>query len=310
MPEVVTIIPDSEDLEEIVRSASRHSSNVPEVADDEPLTRIVPERKRKLVDWSELKAYRDLLLLFVLRDVTVRYKQTILGLGWAVIRPVMSTVVFTIVFGRVAGIASDGVPYALFAFVAMLPWTYFSTTLSMSSNSLVTNAHLITKVYFPRLIIPAAPTIGNLVDLLVASTLLAVMMVWYGVAPTINIVFLPLLILLLVGATLGAGLWLSAMAIQYRDVNHAMQFVIQLGMFVAPVAWPVAYIEQSFGPVARLLYGIYPLAGIIEGFRSSILGTVAMPWDLIGIGSISTLVVFITGLMYFRRMERVFADVA
>lgn len=274
---------------------------------------IVPKSGWRFVDWKELVRYRDLFWFLSMRDVSVRYKQTVMGFGWAIIRPVASMVIFSVVFGRLARMPSDGVPYPLFSLCAMIPWTYFSTAFSTSSQSLVANANMLKKVYFPRIIIPMTPILGGLIDFGVALVILGVMMFFYGSVPTAGIVVLPLLIVLMMISAAGIGLWLSAMAVQYRDVGQAMPFVAQILMYAAPVVWPVSLIVQQFpehGQLARLLYGIYPMAGVIEGFRSALLGTGPMPWDLITVGGVVSVLLFVSGLVYFRRLERTFADVA
>lgn len=279
----------------------------------EPFIRIEPPKGWRLVNWRELVAYRDLLAQFVLRDVSARYKQTVLGYAWAVIRPVFSMVIFTVVFGNLAAVPSDGVPYALFSYAALLPWTYFSGALGGATSSLTAQKGIFTKVYFPRLIIPLTPVLTGLIDFAIASLILGVLMVYYGVAPTLNVVFLPLLILIMVATAFGAGLWLSSLSVQYRDVSQAMTFAMQLLMYAAPVVWPVSLIVEKFpvwGETLRLVYGLYPMAGVIEGFRSSLLGTVPMPWDLIAIGAGVAAFLVVTGSLVFRRMERTFADVA
>jgi lipopolysaccharide transport system permease protein len=275
--------------------------------------RLQPTSGWRLIDWRELVAYRDLFWFLVWRDVKVRYKQTVLGFGWALVRPFFSMVVFTIIFGGLAAVPSDGVPYALFSFTALLPWTYFSTSMSSSTSSLVSSAGMLSKVYFPRLIIPSAPVLGNLVDLVIGLGLLMLLMMYYGAMPGLGLLFLPFLILLMVMTSLGVGLWLSALAVQFRDVNQAMQFLVQIGMYAAPVVWPISLITEKFpehGALILNLYAIYPMVGVIEGFRSSILAATPMPWTLIGIGYISATLLLISGAFYFRRMERTFADVA
>lgn len=267
----------------------------------------------RLINWKELYAYKDLLYFLVLRDVKAIYAQTVMGFGWAIIRPLFSMVVFTVIFGGLADVPSDGVPYAAFSFAALLPWTYFSTAMSNSTNSLVNNATMLSKVYFPRLIIPLTPVLAGLVDFCVAFVILAGLMVWYGIVPTVSAVFLPLLIVLMILSAAGVGLWLSAMAIQYRDVKYGVMFLGQLLMYAAPVVWPVSLITEKlpvWGETVRLLYGLYPMAGVIEGFRASLLGTTPMPWDLIGMSTVSALLLVLTGMLYFRRQERTFADVA
>lgn len=276
-------------------------------------TVIEAQPKWRVIDWKELRQYRDLFYFLVWRDIKILYKQTVLGFGWAIIRPVFSMVVFTIIFGGLANVPSDGVPYALFSFAALLPWTYFATAMTNSTGSLISNANMLTKVYFPRLIIPMTPVLAGLVDFMVASLVLAGLMVWFGVSPTGAIVFLPVLVLLMVMTAAGIGMWFSALAIQYRDIKHAMTFMSQLLMYAAPVVWPVSLITEKlpeWGETIRLMYGLYPMAGVIEGFRSALLGTVPMPWDLIGMGALSAIVLMVSGALYFRRMERIFADVA
>lgn len=301
------------EIVEKVSSNGREEGNESLESEEAPLFRIQPTKGWQIIDWRELVAYRDLFWFLTLRGITVKYKQTVLGLGWALVRPLFSMVVFTIVFGGLAGVPSDGVPYALFSFAALVPWTYFSTSLSDATTSLVTNAHIMTKVYFPRLVLPVAPVLGNLVDFCIAFVFLLGMMLWFGAVPTLNVVFLPLLVLVMMMTALGIGLWLSALSVQYRDVNQAVTFVVQLGMYAAPVVWPVSLIVQKFpewGGVLRLVYGTYPIAGVIEGFRSALLGASPMPWDLILVGGFSSLIVLLSGAFYFKRMERTFADVA
>lgn len=260
----------------------------------------------RLIDWRELRQYRDLFYFLVWRDIKVIYKQTVLGFAWAILQPVFSMIVFSVVFGRLAQIPSDGVPYPLFSFTALVPWTYFSGAMAGSTQSLIANANMLSKVYFPRLVIPMTPVLAKLVDFAIALAVLFVLMAIYRWPPTWHIVWLPLLTLLMVLSAAGIGLWLSALAIQYRDVRFALPFLTQILMYAAPVVWPVSLIPDQY----RLLYGLYPMAGVIEGFRAALLGTTPMPWDLIAMGSISALVMAVTGAFYFRRMERVFADVA
>ena len=269
------------------------------------ITVVRPRTGWQLVDWKELRQYRDLFYFLVWRDVKIQYKQTILGFLWAVVQPLFSMVIFSTVFGRMAKVPSDGIPYPLFSFAALLPWTYFANSLTQSSQSLIADSNLLTKVYFPRLIIPLTPVLAKLVDLAMSMIILGVMMIYYGVHPSVNLLLLPLLLILLVVTAAGAGLWLSALAIQYRDVKFIMTFAVQLLMYAAPVVWPVTLVPDRY----RLIYGIYPMAGIIDGFRSALLGR-AVSWDLLGVAAVSALVVALTGMLYFRRTERVFADVA
>ncbi len=269
-------------------------------------TIIEPKKGWQLIDWQELREYKDLFYFLVWRDIKVLYKQTILGFVWAIIRPFFSMIVFSVVFGRLAKVPSDGVPYPIFAYTALIPWTYFSTAMSSSTQSLISNANMLSKVYFPRLIIPLTPVLAKLIDFAIAFLLLGVMMVWYSIVPTWNVLFLPYLIILMILTASGIGMWLSALAIQYRDVRFALQFLVQLLMYAAPVVWPVSLVPAQY----RLLYGLYPMAGIIEGFRSALLGTNPMPWDLILMGALSATIIALSGAFYFRRLERIFADVA
>jgi len=214
-------------------------------------------------------------------------------------------IVFTIVFGNLAKIDSNGVPYAIFSFTALVPWTYFSGALSGSSSSLLSTSGMMTKVYFPRLIIPLTPVISKLIDFFIALLLLAGLMVYYGFKPTAEILYLPFLIFLMMLTASGLGMWITSLAIQYRDINYGMGFFIQLLMYAAPVVYPSSNVPESY----RTLYGMFPMAGIIEGFRAILLQSVPMPWDLISTGTIVSIVLFITGTFYFRRMEKYFADV-
>ncbi|HMQ70648.1 MAG TPA: ABC transporter permease [Ignavibacteria bacterium] len=275
------------------------------------ITRIESDRRKwKILDIKELIYYKDLFYYFVLRDITVLYKQTILGLLWAIINPVFQMVVFSIIFGKLAQIASNGIPYPVFSFTAILPFNYFSQSLSGASNSLVGNASLLTKIYFPRILIPLTPVFSKLADFAIAFVILICMMFYYQIVPTANILYLPLLMLLMILTSVGIGMWLSSLSIQYRDVKFAIGFITTLLMYSAPVVFPASLILEKFGYEYYLLYGLYPMAGVIEGFRSSLLGFTPMPWDLIGMGSISAIILFITGALYFKKTERIFADVA
>ena len=271
-----------------------------------PSVVIEPRAAWKLLDWRECAEYRDLLYFLVLRDVTVLYKQTILGIAWAVLNPFFSMVVFTVIFGMLLKVPSDGKPYSVFSFAALLPWTYFSQSLTGATNSLIQGTNLFTKVYFPRVFIPLVPVFSKLVDFAIAFVFLAGLMIWYRIMPSWNVVFLPLLILLMMLTSAGIGMLLSALAIQYRDIRHAMGFTIQALMYATPVVWPVSKLPSG----VRLWYGLYPMAGVIEGFRTSLLNTGPMPWDLICMGAITATASSLLGALYFRRTERFFADVA
>jgi len=255
---------------------------------------------------AELWHYRELFYFLVWRDVKVRYAQSVLGIGWAIIQPLVPMVIFTIVFGRVAGIESDGIAYAPFSYAALVPWTYFSNAMGDSSGSLVKEVNMLSKIYFPRLIIPLTAVLGRLIDLVISFVFLIVLMAWYGIAPTPWVVFLPLLVLMAAATACGLGMWVSALAIQYRDVRYAAPFVIQLLMYLAPVVYPTSLIRPAF----RYLYALNPMVGVIEGFRASLLGSIPMPWDLIAIGGVSALAILWAGTLYFMGKEPIFVDVA
>lgn len=267
---------------------------------------IEPHEGMRLIDLKELREYQDLFFFLIWRSIKVRYAQSAIGIGWAVIQPVFSMLVFTIIFGNLANIDSDGVPYAAFSFAALVPWTYFSNAVSEGTSSLIAEANMISKVYFPRVILPLASVAAKLVDFSIAMVLLAGLMVFYKIMPTPWILLLPLLVVMMMISAAGFGMWLTALAIQYRDVNYAMGFVLQLFMYAAPVVYPTTLIPDEY----RLLYAINPMVGVIEGFRSVLLGTIPVPWDLISVGFISSVIIAASGMVYFLGKERIFADVA
>jgi lipopolysaccharide transport system permease protein len=267
---------------------------------------IEPTPGWKAIDFKELYRYRDMLRFLTWRSIKVLYAQSAIGIGWAVIQPLFSMLIFTVVFGWFAKIDSNGVPYSLFSLAALVPWTYFSNALLEAGNSLVSQSQMLSKVYFPRLVLPLSGVLAKLVDFCIAMLMLLGLMLVYQVFPTWTCLFLPLLILIMLASALGIGLWLTAMAIQYRDIKHALSFVVQLAMYASPVIYSASIIPVRF----RYLYAINPMVGVIEGFRSALLGTGPMPWDLIAIGSASATVFLVSGLFYFRRQERVFSDVA
>jgi len=267
---------------------------------------IKPRKGISSIDWRELYEYRDLFFFLVWRGIKVRYAQSALGIGWAVVQPVFSMIVYTVILGKLAKIQSDGVPYAVFSFAGLVPWTYFANALTDSTNSLIGNANMISKVYFPRLILPLSSVLAKLVDFCIAMVLLFALMAYYGVMPNTSIIALPLLILLMMVTAAGLGMWFTAMAIQYRDVSYAMNFIVQLMMYAAPVVYPTTLIPEKY----RLLYALNPMVGVIEGFRAALLGTRPMPWDFIGVGSLVALSLLVSGALYFRFKERIFADVA
>lgn len=265
---------------------------------------IEPTRGWVPVDLRELWHYRDLLYVLTWREISVRYKQTLLGFAWAIIQPVMTMVVFTIFLGKFARIPSDGIPYPVFSFLGLLPWTFFSGALTRSGTSLVANANLLSKVYFPRVLIPLSATLSALADFLIAFVVLFALMAWYGIAPSWTAIYLiPLTVLTAIAAT-GVGMWLSALNVQYRDVQHAIPFLVQLWMYATPVVYPSSIVPEKW----RALFALNPLAGIIEGFRSATLGR-PMDWRLLSISAAATLVLTAIGFWRFRRMERTFADI-
>ncbi|MCP4255716.1 MAG: ABC transporter permease [Candidatus Scalindua sp.] len=269
-------------------------------------TIIEPKSGWVPIDFAELWRYKELLYFLTKRDIKVRYKQTILGGLWAIIQPLFTMIVFVVFFGRMAKIQSDGIPYPLFAYAGLLPWTYFTGALSASSNSLVENANLITKVYFPRIIAPASAALAGLLDFSIATLILGVMMVYYQYVPGLEILLLPFLIGMVFVCAVGVGLWLSALNVQYRDIRYVVPLLIQLWMFVSPVIYPVSMVPKKY----HLLMSINPMVGIIEALRSSFLGHQPINWMLLGISAMIISIIFLSGMYYFRRMERVFADMA
>ena len=257
-----------------------------------------------LVPWSELWRARELLLFFATRDLKVRYKQTALGVSLVVMQPLLMTVIYTLFLGKLARVPSDNIPYPLFAYAGLLPWTFFSTTITNTGNSLVGSAHLITKVYFPRMVIPIAAVGARLVDFLISFVILAGMMLYYGVAPTWNILMLPVLIALVTGAALAVGLLTSALNVKYRDVTYILPVLVQLWMFVSPVLYPASLVPEKY----RWLYSLNPLAGIIEGFRSALLNR-QFDWFALASSAAFTLALLVFSAYIFRRVEKTFADI-
>ena len=267
---------------------------------------IRPKKGLVSINFSELWRYRELFWFLGLRDVMIRYKQAVLGVLWAVIEPIMIMIVFSVIFGKVAKLPSDGLPYPLLTFAAVLPWNLFSKTLAQGGNSLVNNAQMISKVYFPRLIMPAGAVIAGCIDFAIAFVILIVMMFWYGVIPTIAVVFLPLFFLLAVFTSLGAGLWFSALNVMYRDVKHMIPFIIRLGLYVSPVGFLSSVVPEQY----RWIYSLNPMVGVIDGFRWCLLGGKIPPyWPGLWISVIFTICLVVSGAFYFRRTERIFADV-
>lgn len=253
----------------------------------------------------ELWEYRELLYFLTWRDISVRYKQTVLGAGWAIIQPFFTMLVFSVFFGLLAKVPSDGLPYPVFTYCALLPWQLFAYSLSESSNSLVTNQNLITRVYFPRLIIPLSTVLAGLVDFAIAFVVLFGIMIFYQIQLTAAVWILPLFILLAVITALGVGLWLSALNVQYRDVRYTLPFLIQFWLFATPIAYPSSLVPAKW----RILYGLNPMAGVVEGFRWALLKPESPPGPMILVSAVVSGVVFVSGMYYFRTQERTFADI-
>ena len=269
-----------------------------------PVSEVVLEPGR--IDrnyWLDLWRYRELFQVLAWRDVAIRYKQTAIGVAWAVIRPVLTVLVFTVVFGRIAKLPSNGVPYPLLVFAGMLPWTFFATALSDASNSLVSNANLISKVYFPRLIVPAATVAAAFVDFFISLALMAALMAWYRFAPDWRLVFLPLFALLAVLASLGPGLWITAVNVRYRDFRYVIPFLAQFGLYVSPVGFSSSVVPASW----RLIYALNPMVGVIDGFRWCLLGT-PLDWRAVGVSALVVAMTLWVGVGQFRRLEKTFAD--
>jgi lipopolysaccharide transport system permease protein len=293
-----------------------NSSAADAVATNEDLVRIVPSRGWVSLQLHEVWQYHELLYFLVWRDIKVRYKQTVLGGAWAIIQPLMSMVIFTVIFGKLAKIPSDGVPYPIFSYTALVPWSFFASGLGGAANSLVGSSNLIKKVYFPRLVIPIATVLSGIVDFALAFAVLLVMMLYYRIMPTVNIVWLPLFLLLALTTALGVGLWLSALNVQYRDVRQIVGYITQFWMYATPIVWSSTMLPGIW----RTLYGINPMAGVVEGFRWALLGgyraagaegakqAMHAPGAMVWVSACVSLVILVSGAYYFRRMEKTFAD--
>ncbi len=274
------------------------------LTDQMPVTVIKPKRGWQVIDFRELKEYRDLFYFLVWRDIKILYAQTILGFSWAVLNPAIHIIIFSVVFGKVAKVPTEGIPYVLFSSVAIIPWTYMSQAMTQSSQSLVQGQNMLGKIYFPRLIFPVTPVLARLVDFGISMLILLGVALYYKILPTWNLIFFPLFVLMMMSVSAGVGMWLSAMAIRFRDVKFAMTFVIQLLMYSAPIVYSAESIPQKY----RLFYSLNPLVGVIEGFRSCLLG-MPMPWPYIWPGIITATLLLFSGALYFKHMERVFVDV-
>jgi lipopolysaccharide transport system permease protein len=293
-----------QDLKEMKRRPI--NTLLPSKANDVPVIRIQPSQGWVSLKLDELWQYRELLYFLVWRDVKVRYKQTVLGAAWAIIQPFFTMIVFSVFFGELAKVPSDGIPYPIFSYAALVPWSFFSQGLSQASNSLVGGARLIKKVYFPRLAMPIATVLSGTVDFVLAFIVLLIMIFAYGIVPTINVLFLPLFLLLALITSLGVALWLSAMNVQFRDVRYTVPFITQFWMFATPIAYSSSLIENR---LLRTLYGINPMTGVVEGFRWALLGTDTAPGPIVIVSSAVALALLVSGAFYFRRMEKTFADV-
>jgi lipopolysaccharide transport system permease protein len=269
------------------------------------ITFITPSKGWVSLKLAEVWKYRELLYFLVWRDIKVRYKQTALGAAWAVIQPFMTMVVFSLFFGKLAKVPSDGIPYPIFSFAALVPWTFFSNGLIQSANSLVGSSNLIKKIYFPRLSIPIATVLSGVVDFLISFVVLLAMMLYYGITPTLNLFYLVPFLLLAFITALGVGLWLSAINVQFRDVRYALPFLTQFWLFATPIAYSSSLLSEPW----RTIYGINPMVGVVEGFRWALLNTNTAPGPVVAISSLTALVILVTGAFYFRRLERTFADV-
>ena len=281
---------------------------------DIPITVIRPSRGWVSLQLDEVWKYRELLYFFIWRDIKVRYKQTILGAAWAIIVPFMNMVVFSLFFGKLANIPSDGIPYPLWSFAALVPWQFFTSGISTSSSSLVTSSNMIKKIYFPRLILPITAALSGIVDFVLAFLVLILMIVGYDVLNvegfslnlTSNVLWLPLFLLLAIVTAMGVGLWLSAMNVQFRDVRYVVPFLTQLWLFATPITYPSSLIPEPW----RVLYGLNPMAGVVEGFRWALLNTDSTPVPILVASVVASIILLISGAYYFRRMEKTFADVA
>ena len=268
-------------------------------------TRIRPSGGWISLNLRESWEYRELIYFFVWRDLKVRYRQTILGVSWAVLQPFLTMVILSLFFGRLAKVPSDGLPYPVFSYAALVPWTFFASSLTTASNSIISSSNMLKKIYFPRMTLPIAAVLSGLVDLFLALLVLLGMMLVYGLVPTANVLWLPALLLLTLVTSLGASLWLSAMNVQFRDVRYAVPFLIQAWMFATPVAYPSSLLSEPW----KTVYGLNPMAGVVEGSRWALLGTDTAPGLIILVSTLVAVALLLSGAYYFRRMEKSFADI-
>jgi lipopolysaccharide transport system permease protein len=272
---------------------------------DLPRTLVTPSRGWVSLKLGEMWEYRELLYFFIWRDVKVRYKQTALGVSWAILQPFLTMVIFSLFFGRLAGVPSDGVPYPIFAYTALLPWTFFAHGVTLSANSLVSNANLVKKVYFPRMAIPIASVLSGFADLVPAFGVLLGMMLYYGIYPSAQVAWLPVFVLLALIAALGVGIGLAAINVHFRDVRHTVPFLVQTWLFITPIAYPSSLLPEHW----RTLYALNPMVGVVEGFRWALLDTEPAPGPIVWVSAAAALVLLLVSTLSFRRLEKTFADV-
>ena len=275
------------------------------IPSDLPRTRREPSKGWDWPKLGELWEYRELLFFFAWRDIKVRYRQTVMGASWAIIQPVFTMVIFSLFFGRLGNIPSDGLPYPVFSFAALVPWTFFANAITQASNSLVLSGNMLKKIYFPRLALPIATVLAGVVDFVLAFVVLLGIMLYYGLVPTVNIIWLPFFALLALITSIGVSLWLAAMNVQFRDVRYTIPFLTQAWLFVTPIAYPSSLLPEPW----RTVYGLNPMAGVVEGFRWALLGTDTAPGLMMIVSSVVALILLVSGAFYFRRMEQNFADV-
>ena len=270
-----------------------------------PFIHIKPKKGWQLIDFGELKQYRDLFYFLVVRDIKVKYKQTVLGGLWAIIQPFFAMVVFTLFFGKLAKMPSDGIPYPIFSYTAMVAWTYFANSISGAGNSLTGESNLISKLYFPRLIIPLSPVLAGLLDFSIAFVVLIGMMLYFHIYPTLMTLFVPLLVILMMLTASGVGMFLAALNAKYRDIRYTIPFLVQLWMFASPIVYPASMVPEKY----QLVYALSPMVGVVEGFRSVLLGTVSFPTQMVLVSTLVSVSLVMIGAFYFKQMERYFADI-
>lgn len=277
----------------------------PSATNNSDVVVIKPAKGIVGLNLKEVWHYRELIYFFTWRDIKVRYKQSVLGILWAILQPFLSMVVFTIFFGNLAKVPSDGIPYPIFSYVALVPWTFFAAALDKSARSMLTSGNMISKIYFPRIIVPLSSVLANLVDFLIAFVILIGMMFYYHIVPTVYVIWLPVFLLLSIFTALGVGLWLSALVVMYRDFGYIVGYLATFWQYLSPVIYSASLVPEKW----RLLFSLNPMTGVIEGFRWALLGTnIAVTPLMFGISAAISIILFVTGLFYFRRMERIFAD--